>query len=71
MYLQYRDFSTDPVNFPTYDMGQFIKQIQANGQHFGKVWYTVLSLCMYLQYCYSHGNRVADALVMSWIILEI
>ena len=35
--MQYKDFTNDPVNFPSTDMKQFIEDVHAHGQHYGKL----------------------------------
>lgn len=34
--MQYKDFTTDPTNFPASAMKEFISDLHNNGKHFGK-----------------------------------
>ena len=35
--FQYKDFTTDPVNFPTHEMKGFIEELHSNGQRYGNL----------------------------------
>jgi len=35
--LQYKDFTTDPVNFPANEMRDFIDKVHSQGRHYGEL----------------------------------
>ena len=54
---QFKDFTTDPVNYPSTSMSQFINELHMNGQRYGRVcMFVCVHVCVCNMCVHVHGR---------------